>query len=154
MTINHNKNDRKSANALRARLEAAPAQDTAERNGRVADCVVAKVALNQLPHHHQRVMWVLQEVGLLAKAEIDYVDRDMRRVDFAWVEKKIGLRITSCPRSAPDRRIPDFVYTDAALRELGWLIFSVDPYSPTVKAQIDRVASVIKRVGAYRKSPR
>lgn len=134
-------------NLLRARLEAT-ARDTAERNGRVADCVVAKVALNELPHHYQRVMRVLQDVGLLAKAEIDYVDPNMRRIDFAWVEKQIGLRMTPCPRSAPNRRIPDFVYTDAALREVGWLMFSVDPYSPTVKAQIDRVASVIKRVGA------
>lgn len=147
MTTNHNRNDRKSADALRVRLEAT-AQDTAERNGRVADCVVAKVALNQLPHHYQRVVRVLQEVGVLAKAEIDYVDPNMRRIDFAWVEKQIGLRMTPCPRSAPNRRIPDFVYTDAALREVGWLMFSVDPYSPTVKAQIDRVASVIKRVGA------
>jgi hypothetical protein len=153
MTTNPNQNAHDPVSVLRARLEAVRvnAGEAAESRESITDDMSANIALSQLPDHYLRVMRMLQGTGVLSKAHINYVD-DLRRIDFAWAEKRIGLRIDPWLLSTRGNRMPDFVYNDAALRERGWLIFSVDPYSPTAKDQLNRVASVVKRVGAPSKT--
>jgi hypothetical protein len=142
-----------SVASLRARLEAPGAGGVKAAKNRDVQQSAAEKALQHFPHHYRRVMWGLEERGLLAKCRIDYVDSELRRLDFAWPEKRIGLRATPWPRAAGNNRdIPDFVYNDAALRERNWFIFYIDPYCPTFKDQLDRVISVVKRVGAPRKA--
>ena len=142
-----------SVASLRARLEAHGAGGGKAAKNRDAQQSAAERALQHFPHHYRRVMWGLEEPGLLAKCRIDYVDSELRRLDFAWPEKKIGLRVTPWPRAAGSSRdIPDFVYNDAALRERQWFIFYIDPYSPTFKDQLERVIAAVKRVGAPRKA--
>jgi hypothetical protein len=144
-----------STSSLRARLEAHSVSELKTARNRDADQTAPEKALLHFPHHYRRVMWGLEEARLLAKCRIEYVDSDMRRIDFAWPEKKVGLRVTSWPRAAGGHRdIPDFIYNVAALRERNWLIFYVDPYSPAFTDQLDRVISAIKRVGAPKKAGR
>ena len=139
------RNESESVRQLRARLEALAARD------RHVERMAAKAVLNHFPHHYQRVILGLERAGLLLTTEIDYVDCERRRVEFAWPEKMVGLRVAPWPLGAGcGRTIPDFVYSDAALRDLGWLILSIDPSSSNFEEQLDRVVSVVKRVGAYR----
>jgi hypothetical protein len=92
----------------------------------------------------------LHQRGLLEKASIDNLEYGKCRIDFAWPVKRVGLRVNTWPRDrAHGSVIPEFVYTDAFLRERGWLIFPVDPASNTFDEQLDRAMSVIKRMGPY-----
>lgn len=153
MTTNRNKNDQEKVVSLRERLEAAGKGSSASRKLKT-DEMLGKVALARLPHHYRRVMSVLHEAGVLLNARIDYVDREMRCIDFAWPQKLIGLRVIPWPLRGGNQKVPDFVFNDAAMREQNWLILSVDPYSPNFEEQVDRVVSVVKRVGAPRKASR
>lgn len=147
--------DLSSVASLRARLEAHGAGGAKAAKNRNPQQSASEKALQHFPHHYRRVMWGLEESGLLAKCRIDYVDSELRRLDFAWPEKSIGLRATPWPRAgASNRDIPDFVYSDAVLRERNWLVFYIDPYSPTFQDQLDRVISAVKRVSAPRKASR
>jgi len=130
--------------ALRARL-AAMGESDAEQSP------AGKLLMNHFPHRYRRVMSGLRKAGLLGKARIDYVECDMRRIDFAWVEKKIGLRLSSWPGIIGNHEIPDFIYNDAALRERGWLMLSINPRSQHFDDQLARVVSVVKRVAAPQK---
>ena len=132
--------------SLRARLAASGAG--AVREPDAGQSPAGKVLMNYFPYHYRRVMSGLNQAGLLNKVRIDYVERDMRRIDFAWVEKKIGLRVSSWPEIISNHEIPDFIYNDAALRESGWLMLSINPHSPNFDDQLGRVVSVVKRVGA------
>jgi hypothetical protein len=97
------------------------------------------------PGSSPRVALKLHQSGLLEKASIDH-----RLMDFAWPEKRVGLRVTTWPRSrTEDSVVPKFVYADAYLRGQGWLIFQVDPASRTLDEQLDRVITQIKRIGRY-----
>lgn len=107
---------------------------------------IGKRALAQLPDHYGMVICFLQHAGLLAETVIDYVDRDMRRIDFAWPRKLVGLRATPCPMGTGTSLIPDSMYSDIALRDAGWLMLTVDPYSPSLKAQVTRVADLVKAI--------
>jgi hypothetical protein len=71
-------------------------------------------------------------------------------LDVAWPAKRIGIRVTGWPRIPSAKSVPDFVHTDAALRDLGWLIFPIDPNSPAAGEHLDRVLSVIRRTGMVR----
>ena len=134
--------------ALRARL--GEAQKKAERatkeEQRVVEAVAVQSALARLPHDYRRVIVALDQAGLLDRVEIDYVDEFMRRIDFALLDKRIAIRLTVPPAVAWSRRIPDFLYTDAALREDRWVTLYVDPFSHSAKAQLEQVVSVIKAV--------
>ena len=132
--------------SLRARLAASSAGVVKEPDA--GQSPVGKVLMNYFPYHYRRVMSGLHKAGLLDKVRIDYVERDMRRIDFAWVEKKIGLRVSSWPEIISNHEIPDFIYSDSALRESGWLMLSINPHSPNFDDQLGRVVSVVKRVGA------
>jgi len=151
MAINMGNSDVAS---LRARLEqsqekAAKARKARESRMQLVEGQAAKIALGRLSPEYQTVMVGLEEAGLLSKAEIDYVDRDRRCMPFAWLDKCIGLRVVPSPLQSGDRRMPDFFYNDAALRERGWLILYLEP-SRNFEAQLDRVIAVVKRVGAPR----
>ena len=115
------RNESESVRLLRSRLEALAATD------RNVEQMPAQ-ALMQFPHHYQRVILGLEGAGLLSTTAINYVDDELRRVDFAWPDRLIGLRVKP----------------EAALCELGWLILSIDPYSSNFKEQLERVALVVK----------
>ncbi len=101
------------------------------------------------PGSNPRVALKLHQSGL-EKASIDHREYRKCRIEFAWPEKRVGLRVTTWPRDrAHGSVIPEFVYTDAFLRERGWLIFPVDAASNTFDEQLDRAMSVIKRMGPY-----
>lgn len=117
---------------------------------RLTEWLTGKIALRSFPDHYREVMVALHEAGLLATAVIDYVDEEKRCINFAWPRKRIGLRLIPLPLFPGDRRIPDFAYNDAALREREWLILFVDPRSHSSKRQLDRVVSVVKSMGEYR----
>lgn len=122
MTSNRNEGDGDEfIRLLRARLVASEARD------RNFEQMPAQ-ALMQFPHHYQRVILGLEGTGLLSMTAINYADDQLRRVDFAWPDKLIGLRVKP----------------EAALCELGWLILSIDPYSSNFEEQLERVASVVK----------
>ena len=102
------------------------------------------------PGSNPRVAWRLHKSGLLEKASIDHREYRKCRIDFAWPEKRVGLRVTTWPRCRTQGSvIPEFVYTDAFLRERGRLIFPVDPASNTFDEQLDRATVQIKRIGQY-----
>ena len=115
------RNESESVRLLRARLEALAATD------RNVEQMPAQ-ALMQFPHHYQMVILGLEGAVLLSTTAINYVDDELRRVDFAWPDRLIGLRVKP----------------EAALCELGWLILSIDPYSSNFKEQLERVALVVK----------
>lgn len=97
-----------------------------------------------------RVALKLHQSGLLGKASIDHREYRKCRIDFAWPEKRVGLRVSTWPRCRTQGSvIPEFVYADAFLREQGWLIFQVDPASKTFDEQLDRAALQIDRIGQY-----
>ena len=122
MTINRNGGDGDELiRLLRARLVAAEARD------RNFDQMPAQ-ALMQFPHRYQKVILGLEGAGLLSTTAINYADDELRRVDFAWPDKLIGLRVKP----------------EATLCELGWLILSIDPCSSNFKEQLERVALVVK----------
>jgi hypothetical protein len=102
---------------------------------------------------HPRVSLRLHQSGLLGKASVGHREYRNCDIDFAWPEKRVGLRVTSWPRPRSAERyrgvIPEFVYADAFLREQGWLIFQVDPASNTFDEQLDRAIVQIKRIGLY-----
>lgn len=64
-----------------------------------------------------------------------------------------GPDLTACSggdeHGGATRPAPDFVYTDAAMRERGWLIFPVDPDAANSSEQLVRALRVIKRMGVY-----
>ena len=115
------RNESESVRLLRDRLEALAATD------RNVEQMPAQ-AMMQFPHHYQRVILGLEGAGLLSTTAINYVDDELRRVDFAWPDRLIGLRVKP----------------EAALCELGLLILSIDPYSSNFKEQLERVALVVK----------
>jgi hypothetical protein len=135
----------------------------------VAEASVLKVAYGALCENaglsagsHPRVSFRLHQSGLLGKASVDHREYRNCDIDFAWPEKRVGLRVTSWPRLRSTERyggvisteryggvIPDFVYADAFLREQGWLVFQVDPASNTFDVQLDRAIVQIKRIGQY-----
>src|SRR5689334_21381741 len=81
----------------------------------------------------------LHQRRLLEKYSIDHFEYCKCRIDFAWPVKRVGLRVTTWPRSRTQGSVmPEFVYTDASLREQGWLILPVDPASNTFDEQLDR----------------
>jgi len=102
------------------------------------------------PGSNPRVALKLHQSGLLEKASIDHREYRNCRIDFAWPEKRVGLRVTTWPRRRTQGSvIPEFVYADAFIREQGWLIFQVDPASKTFDEQLDRAALQINRIGQY-----
>jgi hypothetical protein len=102
------------------------------------------------PGSNPRVALKLHQSGLLGKASIDHREYRKCRIDFAWPEKRVGLRVTTWPRCRTQGSvIPEFVYADAFLRGQGWLIFQVDPASKTFDEQLDRAAFQINRIGQY-----
>lgn len=143
------RSDHEAIALLRERLVARRhVATTAVESERSASKAALKSLLANFPSAYRDVICRLEEIGLLAKTAIGYEASEMRRIDFAWPEKRIGMRITSWPSSCGDSHIPDFVFNDAVLRECGWLILSVDPRSHNFNDQLDRVFSVVKRVGA------
>ncbi len=106
------------------------------------------------PGSNPRVALKLHQSGL-EKASIDHREYRKCGIDFAWPEKRVGLRVTTWPRrrtqgrAIPEFVIPEFVFADAFLREQGWLIFQVDPASNTFDEQLDRATVQIKRIGQY-----
>jgi hypothetical protein len=102
------------------------------------------------PGPNPRVALKLHKCGLLEKASTDHREYGNCRIDFAWPNKRVGLRVSTWPGSRTcGSVVPEFVYTDAFLREHGWLIFQVDPASNTFDEQLSRAISVIKRMGPY-----
>jgi hypothetical protein len=99
--------------------------------------------------HTPRVSLRLHQSGLLEKASINHSEYGNCRIDFAWPAKRVGLRVSTWPRWQIRNVIPEFVYTDAFLREHGWLIFQVDPTSNTFEEQLSRAISVIERTVLY-----
>src|SRR6478752_4364305 len=70
------------------------------------------------PGSNPRVAWRLHQWGFLEKASTDHREYGKCRIDFAWPIKRVGLRVNTWPRDrAHDSVIPEFVYTDAFLRE-------------------------------------
>jgi hypothetical protein len=104
------------------------------------------------PGSHPRVALRLHRCGLLEKASRDHREYGNCRIDFAWPNKRVGLRVSTWPRSRTlGSVVPEFVYTDAFLREHGWLIFPIDPASNTFDEQLSRAISAITRMVQYPK---
>ena len=146
MPTDPNDEENDSAAAFRKMLAAMAAKTRGEQEDR--ERTVGKRALEQLPDHYLMVICFLHGAGLLSETVIDYVDSDMRRIDFAWPKKLVGLRATPWPIANGHSTIPDSVYNDIALRDAGWLMLSVDPYSSSLKAQVHRVVDLVKTITA------
>lgn len=131
--------------SLRARLE------LHGQRHRIAEGIRASVA-SALPDDLAEVVRGFDRPDLFKWAEIDYVDPDgAGRIEIAWPAKCIGIRLTSWPQLGGDHAAPDFLRTDAALREREWLILPVDPESPACGKQLLRALQVVKRMGVYRR---
>ena len=105
-----------------------------------------------LPDHLADVVRGFEPPDLFKRTEIGYVDPGgAGRIEMAWPAKCVGIRLNSWPRIGDATAVPDFVHTDAALREREWLIVPVDPESPACGKQMLRALQVVKRMGACRR---
>lgn len=95
---------------------------------------------------NDQISWVLYCRGALEGAVFDYELQGFS-ASYAWPEQQFALMLTTTLSDSEQfaaEELAECAYVEAVFQQNGWIVVRIDPDSPTVEDQLERIATVVR----------